>query len=106
MGYRFRLHLKNLPGHPDIVLPKYKTVIFVHGCFWHLHLECRDGTIPKTEHERWKAKLEKNVERDKKHCHDLDNLGWSVVVVWECEVEKHIDIVKERIEKALGISAA
>jgi len=97
MGYRFRLHKRELPGCPDIVLPKYNCVIFVHGCFWHLHEGCRDGTIPKTQHEKWKLKLERNVERDKLHYEELQKMGWKVLVIWECEVEKQLDMVKLKI---------
>ena len=97
MGYRFRLHVKRLPGQPDIVLPKYKKVVFVHGCFWHLHKGCRDGTIPKTQHEKWKTKLERNVERDKVHMRQLRKRGWKAIVVWECEVEKRIGRVERKI---------
>lgn len=97
MGYRFRLHRRELPGSPDIVLPKYNSVIFVHGCFWHLHEGCRDGTVPKTQHEKWKLKLERNVERDKLHYEELQKMGWKVLVVWECEVEKQLDMVKSKI---------
>ena len=75
-GYRYRLHVKNLPGKPDIVLPKYNAVIFVHGCFWHLHLGCRDGTIPKTRTDYWEKKLLGNKERDKKNMNELRKQGW------------------------------
>jgi DNA mismatch endonuclease (patch repair protein) len=102
MGYRYRLHRKDLPGCPDIVLPKYRAVIFVHGCFWHLHPNCRDGTIPKTQSEKWKAKLEKNVERDKKNLMHLQALGWRTLVLWECDVEKRLDYVREQIIEFLG----
>ncbi len=101
MGYRFRLHVKNLPGRPDIVLPKYKKVIFVHGCFWHLHKGCRDGTIPKTQHEKWKIKLERNVGRDIAHIKQLRKKGWKVLVIWECEVEKSIVSVEKKISRFL-----
>ncbi len=102
MGYRFRLHVKCLPGQPDIVLPKYKKVVFVHGCFWHLHKGCRDGTIPKTQHEKWKTKLERNVERDKVHMKQLRKRGWKAIVVWECEVEKRIGRVERKITRFLS----
>lgn len=85
-GYRFRLHDKKLPGKPDIVLPKYKTVIFVHGCFWHKH-DCKHFKWPKTRPEFWREKIEGNVARDKKHAEELITLGWNVKVVWECEVK-------------------
>ena len=97
IGYRFRLHVKSLPGQPDIVLPRYKKVIFVHGCFWHLHKGCRDGTIPKTEHEKWKTKLERNIKRDKLHVKDLKKLGWKVLILWECEIEKQIEDIKRKL---------
>jgi len=96
-GYRYRLHEKNLPGKPDIVMPKYNAVIFVHGCFWHLHQGCRDGTIPKTRTEYWKDKLFRNRERDKKHRRKLRKLGWRVLRLWECEVEKNPDKVMKKI---------
>jgi DNA mismatch endonuclease (patch repair protein) len=102
MGYRFRLHDKKLPGRPDIVLPKHKKVILVHGCFWHLHKGCRDGTIPKTGHSRWKEKLERNVERDRLHIKKLNDSGWRVMVIWECEIEREIDKVKESIFEFLS----
>ena len=97
MGYRFRLHVKSLPGQPDIVLAKYKKVIFVNGCFWHLHKGCRDGTIPKTEHKKWKAKLERNIKRDKLHVWNLKKLGWKVLILWECEIEKQSEDVKQKL---------
>ncbi|OPY57505.1 MAG: Very short patch repair protein [Pelotomaculum sp. PtaU1.Bin035] len=97
MGYRYRLHRRELPGCPDIVLPKYNSVIFVHGCFWHLHEGCRDGTVPKTQHEKWKLKLERNVERDQLHYQELQKTGWKVLVIWECEIEKQPDMVRQKI---------
>lgn len=84
-GFRFRLHRKNLPGKPDIVLPKYKVVVFVHGCFWHQHLNCLDATVPKTRTEFWMLKFSENRERDKKNQVALHKFGWHVLVVWECE---------------------
>lgn len=96
-GYRFRLHVKNLPGKPDIVLRKYNAVIFVHGCFWHLHSSCRDGTIPKTRTEYWEKKLLGNKERDMKHIENLQNLGWRVLRVWECEAEKDPEMILNKI---------
>ena len=101
MGYRFRIHRRDLPGCPDLVFPKYRSIIFVQGCFWHLHKGCRDGTIPKTDHEKWKAKLERNVMRDKQNFKKLKDMGWEVLVIWECEVEKKIDKVEKKVRKFL-----
>src|SRR5215204_5328197 len=87
-GFRYRLHVKNLPGKPDIVLSKYKTIIFVHGCFWHQHPGCKRSTIPKSNQEYWTPKLRRNVERDLKHKIDLEQLGWNVFVIWECQTKQ------------------
>ncbi len=86
-GYRFRLHRKDLPGKPDVVLPKYKTVIFVHGCFWHRHEGCKKATTPKNNKEFWEKKFSENMERDKVCYLKLKDLGWKVVVIWECETK-------------------
>ncbi|MCH7535804.1 MAG: DNA mismatch endonuclease Vsr [Bacteroidetes bacterium] len=102
-GFRYRLHVKNLPGKPDIVLPKYNSVIFVHGCFWHLHAGCRDGTIPKTRTTYWKDKLLRNKERDKEHMHELQKQGWRVLILWECEVENKSEELLEKLNNYLGI---
>lgn len=88
-GFRFRLHRKDLPGKPDIVLPKYKTVILVHGCFWHRHPGCPISTTPKTNTKFWEEKFCKNLERDTRNRKALEALGWKVIVVWECEVKDH-----------------
>jgi DNA mismatch endonuclease (patch repair protein) len=85
MGYRFRIHRADLPGKPDIVLSKYKVVIFVHGCFWHHHRDCKYAYEPKTRAEFWKNKFKKNAERDQKIKTELSKMGWRVGVVWECE---------------------
>lgn len=87
MGYRFRLHRKDLPGKPDIVLPKYKTIIFVHGCFWHRHMGCRYAYNPKSNIEFWNEKFLKNKNRDKKIKIELQNSGWNVHIIWECETK-------------------
>ena len=87
MGYRFRLHLKDLPGSPDIVLPKYKTVIFVHGCFWHRHENCKYASTPKTRQEFWEAKFRENINRDKLNQENLFSKGWKIIIVWECEIK-------------------
>lgn len=86
LGFRFRLHSKGLPGKPDIVLPRYKTVIFVHGCFWHRHRGCKVATTPKTNTEFWVEKFDRNVVRDARTREQLERLGWRVIVVWECEL--------------------
>jgi DNA mismatch endonuclease (patch repair protein) len=100
LGYRFRLQRKDLPGKPDIVLPKYKTVIFVHGCFWHSHT-CKKGqTLPQTNADFWIEKLSKNVQRDRENNEALKVLGWNVVVMWECETktnEKLMATLTERL---------
>ena len=88
MGLRFRLHGGKLPGRPDIVLPKYRTVVFVHGCFWHRHRGCRNCTTPTNRREWWLEKLNANAARDRLHSAALRRLGWKVVVVWECQTEK------------------
>jgi len=93
LGYRFTVngpHNRKLPGRPDIVLPKYKTVIFVHGCFWHGHQECKNFRIPQTRTEWWQTKIEGNVARDKRQQEELRKLGWKVLVIWECEVKTSI----------------
>jgi DNA mismatch endonuclease (patch repair protein) len=86
LGYRFRLHNTGLPGKPDIVLPKHKTVIFVHGCFWHHHHGCKKSKLPQSNVEFWQKKIMDNVERDKRLLSALTGLGWRVMVVWGCEV--------------------
>jgi len=102
MGFRFRLHNKNLPGSPDIVLKKYRTVIFVHGCFWHRHEGCKKSTTPKANAEFWASKFSQNVERDKKNCEILKKAAWNVVVVWECELDNIAKTCK-RIESFLRV---
>ena len=96
-GFRYRIADKRYPGHPDIVLPKYKTVIFVHGCFWHQHPNCKKATIPNSNKEFWITKLQRNVERDREQINELEALGWNVLVVWECELNKARQ--KETLEK-------
>lgn len=85
MGYRFRLHRKDLPGRPDIVLPRHGTVIFVNGCFWHRHKGCRFSYGPKNRKRFWQKKFNDNVERDKKAKRELKELGWRVIIIWECQ---------------------
>lgn len=85
-GYRFRLHRKDLPGKPDIVLPKHRAVIFVHGCFWHQHPNCKHAARPTSRRSYWDPKLDRNVARDARHLAALDEAGWRTLVVWECEI--------------------
>ncbi len=87
-GFRYRLYDKRLPGKPDIVLPKYKTVIFVHGCFWHRHKSCKRATSPKTNVSYWNKKFKNNITRDKTHQSLLEDAGWKVIIIWECEVKQ------------------
>lgn len=87
-GYRFRKNVKTLPGKPDIVLPKYKAVIFIHGCFWHKHKNCKKAQLPETRKEFWEKKISGNVERDKKNIRQLKKTGWQVIVLWQCRLGK------------------
>ena len=95
-GFRYRKNVRTLPGCPDIVLPKYKTVVFVNGCFWHKH-DCPRFVWPSSNEEYWRPKILKNVERDQANIILLRNTGWNVVVVWECELKKKVR--EERLEK-------
>jgi DNA mismatch endonuclease (patch repair protein) len=87
-GFRYRKNVKKLPGCPDIVLPKYKTCIFVNGCFWHKHEGCRYFVWPKSNADFWRQKIEKNISRDHQNYSDLSSAGWNIIVVWECEIKK------------------
>jgi len=87
LGYRFRLHKKDLPGSPDIVLPRHKTVFFIHGCFWHGHT-CSKGKMPKSNSQFWNEKIAGNIQRDRHGRKSLENLGWNVITLWECEIKK------------------
>ena len=86
--FRYRINDKRLPGSPDIVLPKYRAVVFVHGCFWHGHKDCKYYTVPKTNTTFWTAKIARNQERDQQVWRDLESMEWSVVIVWECQLKK------------------
>jgi len=101
LGYRFTVNgpkNKQLPGKPDIVLPKYRTVIFVHGCFWHGHKGCKNFRYPKTRMEWWRAKIDGNVARDKARIKELKEMGWRVLVIWECElVNKELEVRLARL---------
>jgi DNA mismatch endonuclease, patch repair protein len=83
-GYRFRLHRKDLPGAPDVVLPGRKVAIFAHGCFWHMHAGCKNARMPTTRPDFWRQKLQANVDRDRRAVEDLRSMGWRVLIVWEC----------------------
>ena len=97
MGYRFRLYRKDLPGNPDITLPKFKKVIFVHGCFWHGHEKCKRAKRPTTNREFWDKKLNKNLLRDKENIEELNSKGWESLLVWTCEVKD-----KNRLKRKLS----
>ncbi|HUU51654.1 MAG TPA: very short patch repair endonuclease [Candidatus Heimdallarchaeota archaeon] len=100
MGYRFRIHLKGLPGKPDIVLPKYHTAIFVHGCFWHGHEGCKDFAPPKTRTEWWLNKINGNKKKDTENIAQLDRQGWHVIIIWECELtpDKRENTIKSLVD--------
>jgi DNA mismatch endonuclease (patch repair protein) len=96
-GLRYRKNSTKLPGHPDIMLPKYHTVVFINGCFWHMHSNCKRSVLPQTNSEYWLPKLEKNRERDRVVKIALEQAGWNVIVIWECELKR--DIAENRLEK-------
>lgn len=97
-GFRYRKNVKDLPGKPDIVLPKYKTIIFIHGCFWHGHEGCKKSNLPTTNTEFWSEKIGKNIERDRFNINNLNNKGWKVIIVWQCEL-KNADVMDKRLMK-------
>ncbi len=97
MGYRFRLHRRNLPGTPDLILPKYQTVIFVHGCFWHRHKNCQYAYTPKSRINFWDAKFKENMTRDRCVQRQLRKEGWRIITVWECQIKN-----SDRLAKRLG----
>jgi len=100
-GFRFRIHDKSLPGKPDIVLKKYRSVIFVNGCFWHRHEGCAEATTPKTRREFWEAKFKRTVERDKEQKDALEKLGWQVISIWECELKRPAGLVISQVVNEL-----
>ncbi|HEP9019659.1 TPA: DNA mismatch endonuclease Vsr [Pseudomonas aeruginosa] len=102
LGLRFRLHRRDLPGTPDIVLTKHRTVIFVHGCFWHRHLGCRYATTPKTRQEYWIPKFEANITRDVRKEAQLRELGWRVLVIWECET-RGLPVLEARLRREFDL---
>ncbi|MFN8263254.1 MAG: very short patch repair endonuclease [Chitinophagales bacterium] len=101
-GFRYRLHDNKLPGKPDIVLPKYKTVILVHGCFWHGHKGCKHSTLPKTRIEYWNNKINNNINRDTNNLALLNQSNWNVITIWECEIKELLktDFLQLQIKKA------
>jgi DNA mismatch endonuclease (patch repair protein) len=103
-GFRYRLHVKTLPGKPDIVLSKYQSAVFVHGCFWHRHKNCPDASTPKTRTEFWVKKFNGNVKRDRKNRVALKKIGWKVIVIWECEVANQ-DKLSAKISRTIGFSS-
>lgn len=100
-GFRYRVHDSKLPGRPDIVLPKYRSVILVHGCFWHRHPGCQYATTPKSRADFWQEKFAGNVKRDQRNLNLLKKNGWFPIVVWECELKDDIDAVMEEISTTL-----
>ena len=100
LGYRFRLHRRDLPGSPDIVFPKLRKAIFVHGCYWHRH-DCKKATVPKSNVSFWQNKFEANIERDRRNLVSLSEMGWLTMIVWQCETEKEENIA-EMISNFLG----
>ena len=100
MGFRFRLHVKELPGRPDIVFKKLKKVVFVNGCFWHRHQNCKYSTEPKTNKSFWQKKFADNVLRDKKNQEKIINIGWDFLILWECET-KDTNFIEERLRDFL-----
>jgi DNA mismatch endonuclease (patch repair protein) len=102
-GYRFALHRMDLPGKPDIVFPRFKSVVFVHGCFWHQHKGCSKSTLPATRKEFWTAKLGRNVVRDTENKKTLRRAGWRVLVIWECQTREG-DVVAQKLKRFLARS--
>jgi DNA mismatch endonuclease (patch repair protein) len=100
-GFRFRVHRKDLPGKPDIVLPKYHSVVFVHGCFWHFHKKCCEGRIPSTNSKFWEDKLNRNIKNDAENIKALKYDGWNVFVIWECEIEKTLELTSSILIKKI-----
>lgn len=101
LGYRFRLHRRDLPGSPDIVFPRLEVAVFVHGCFWHRHPGCRYASTPKVNAEFWEQKFRRNVERDARKEDELRQFGWQVMVVWECET-RDLKSLRRRLSEFLG----
>lgn len=105
LGYRFRLHARALPGSPDLVFARRRKIVLVHGCFWHRHHGCKQATTPKTRAEFWKAKFEANVVRDERNIAELTEMGWDVLVVWECET-RNAKLLTPKLTQFLGLPAS
>lgn len=101
-GYRYKKNVPSLPGKPDIVMESYKTIIFIHGCFWHRHANCKNATTPKTRTDFWQEKFDKNVANDKKNTEKLESMGYKVIVVWECEINKNFQKTIQKISSLIG----
>ena len=104
-GFRFRKNVADMPAKPDIVLPKYKTVIFIHGCYWHRHTGCKNCTTPNTNREFWLKKFEKNIQNDSKHQQELEAAGWKVLILWECEIENDFERLMDNLVVELRCTA-
>lgn len=100
-GFRFRKNDKRFPGKPDVVLPKYKTVIFVNGCFWHMHENCKQGRLPKSNIDFWRSKMERNSANDELHRNQLQEMGWKVITLWECELKQDFEKTMEKVTLSL-----
>lgn len=104
LGYRYRLHDHTLPGRPDLVFPRRCKIIFLHGCFWHAHTRCKLAHTPASRQEYWQPKLDRNKARDRSHLRALKELGWDVLIIWECELTNTV-LLADRIRDFLGIKA-
>ncbi|MEJ2664534.1 MAG: very short patch repair endonuclease [Spirochaetia bacterium] len=102
LGFRFRLHSTSLPGKPDIVLKKYQTAVFINGCFWHGHKNCKRAALPEANHEFWLEKIEKNRSRDRQTYRKLQRLHWHVIVVWQCRLMKNKNIIDKLADRIKG----
>jgi DNA mismatch endonuclease (patch repair protein) len=100
-GFRFRLQDRRLPSKPDIILPKYRTAIFVHGCFWHRHQNCKYSYLPKSNTDFWEKKFQRTIQRDAEHLSAMSKMGWLSVIVWECEIKKNPVQVMNRVREIL-----
>ena len=100
-GFRYRKNDKRYPGTPDIVLPKYKTAVFINGCFWHRHNDCKYAYTPKSRAEFWQVKFQRNVENDEKNHKLLEEMGWKVIVIWECEIKQDFSATIDRIVNSI-----